>query len=148
MTEEVLVTIKGLHSISDNEDEELEIVTAGRYKKLGEKHYVTYEEVVEGFEDKVQNLIKFEDHMIEVTKRGAANVHMSFERDKKNLTYYDTPYGSLLLGIVATSIDVKSREDVIDVDVRYALDINYEHMADCRLTVNIRSKNQQEVSLS
>lgn len=148
MTEEVLVTIKGLHSISDSDNEELEIVTAGRYKKLGEKHYVTYEEVVEGFDEKVHNLIKFEDHMIEVTKHGAANVHMSFERDKKNLTYYDTPYGSLLLGIMATNIEVKNREDEIDVEVRYALDINYEHMADCHLAVNIRSKNQQEISLS
>lgn len=148
MTEEVLVTIKGLHMMTDNEDEELEVVTSGKYKKLGNRHYVTYEEAVEGSDEYIHNLIKWDDATVEVTKKGLSNVHMSFERNKKNLTYYDTPYGSLLLGIAATNVDVRSAEDEIDVEVRYALDINYEHIADCKLAMNIRSKNLNGISLS
>ena len=34
---------------------------------------------------------------MELTKKGAVNVHMIFEKNKKNITYYNTPYGSLLV---------------------------------------------------
>ena len=36
---------------------------------------------------------------------------MIFEKGKKNLTYYYTPFGSIQIGIDATSIEVKETED-------------------------------------
>lgn len=148
MTEEVLVSIKGLHTLTDNGEDEVEVVTSGKYKQRENKHYIMYEEVIEGSDQKIHNLIKVEDSVVEVTKKGATNVHMSFEKGKKNLTYYDTPYGSLLLGISATGVEVKNTEDMIDVEVCYALEINEEHLADCRLCMNIQSKNQNNITLN
>ena len=49
MTEEVLVSVKGMQMMTDDQDE-VEIVTHGKYLKKGNKHYITYEEVVEGKE--------------------------------------------------------------------------------------------------
>ena len=51
---------------------------------------------------------------------------MIFEKGKKNLTYYYTPFGSIQIGIDATSIEVKETEDEIRAEVKYALDANYE----------------------
>ena len=42
MTEEVLVTIKGMQMMPEDQDE-VEIVTSGKYLKKGNKHYITYE---------------------------------------------------------------------------------------------------------
>ena len=36
------------------------------------------------------------------------SVHMIFEKGKKNLTYYYTPFGSIQIGIDATSIEAVS----------------------------------------
>lgn len=38
---------------------------------------------------------------MDITRRGVSNVHMMFEKNRKNVTYYYTPYGSLLIGIDA-----------------------------------------------
>ena len=147
MTEEVLVSVKGMQMMIDDQDE-VEIVTPGKYLKKGNKHYITYEEVVEGMDGKIQNLIKLDEHGMEVTKKGLTNVHMIFEKDKKNMTCYSTPFGNLMVGISATNIDVNTTEENIDIEVRYILDLNYEHMADCTINLNIKSKNNQEFHLS
>lgn len=147
MTEEVLVSIKGLQMLSPEEEDEMEVVTHGSYLKKGNRHYIRYEEVVEGMEGTIQNLIKVDENGMEVTKRGLTNVHMVFEKDKKNMTYYETPFGSLLIGIAATNVDVKSSEKNIDVTVQYALDVNYEHLADCTINMNIKSMDNHEFHL-
>lgn len=142
MTEEVLVSIKGLQLLGPEEEDETEVVIKGSYLKKGSRHYVRYEEVVEGMEGTILNLIKVDENGMEVTKKGLTNVHMVFEKDKKNMTYYDTPFGSLLLGIAATNLEIVDREKDIDVTVQYALDVNYEHLADCSISMNIRSMDQ------
>lgn len=148
MTEEVLVSIKGMQIMDDADAGVEEVVTQGRYFFKNGKHYIKYEEVCEGMEGTIQNLIKLDRNSMEVTKRGLTNVHMVFEKDKKNLTYYDTPFGNLLVGIAATNIDVKDSEQNIDVTVRYALDINYEYLADCTINMNIKSSDSTEFHLN
>ena len=41
----------------------------------------------------------------------------------------------------AKSVDVRETENDIDVKVNYELEVNYEHMADCCITMNIKSKD-------
>lgn len=50
-------------------------------------------------------------------------------------------YGNLLIGIDATKVQVEETEHNLSVKVDYALEVNYEHMADCKITMNIQSKN-------
>lgn len=147
MTEEVLVSVRGLQMTPDDQDE-VELVTSGKYLKKGDKHYITYDEMIEGMDGKITNLIKLDGSAMEVTKKGLTNVHMIFEKDKKNMTCYNTPFGDLMVGIAATNIDVNAGEENIDIEVRYVLDLNYEHMADCTINMNIKSKNGKEFHLN
>ena len=145
MTKEVLVTISGLQFAEDRENEEaVEIITAGDYYKRNGKHYIVYEEVTEGFDAPTKNIIKMSADKMDITKSGTNSVHMMFEKNRKNLSYYYTPYGSLLVGIDATNVDIRETEDNIDVKVDYNLEINYEHMADCSITMNIRPRGVGE----
>ena len=63
-----------------------------------------------------------------------------FEKGKKNLTYYYTPFGSIQIGIDATSIEVKETEDEIRAEVKYALDVNYEFVGDCHINIAVKKK--------
>lgn len=147
MTKDVLVSIKGMQVLSAQDEDEVEVVTSGNYLQKDGKHYIRYEEVIEGMEGTIQNLIKLDENSMEVTRKGITNTHMIFEKNKKNETYYNTPFGNLLIGISATNIDVKDCTEQIDVTVQYALDINYEHMADCTINMNIQSKSCGEFHL-
>ena len=138
MVKEVLLTLKGLQfAVGEEGAEALETITPAEYYKKNERHYVIYEEVMEGFTDPTKNIIKFKASQVEVTKKGLMNVHMVFEEKKKNMTSYVTPYGNILIGIDTADVAVEEAEDHIKVDVKYALEANYEHLADCRIEMNI-----------
>jgi uncharacterized beta-barrel protein YwiB (DUF1934 family) len=141
MTKEVLIKISGLQFAEGMGSEPVEVITSGDYYKKNGKHYVIYEEVAEGIDDTTKNIIKLGPDMLDITKRGLSNVHMLFEKGRKNMTYYYTPYGSLLIGIDAAKIETKESEDRIDVQVEYNLEVNYEHMAECKIKMEISSKS-------
>ena len=106
-----------------------------------------FEEAMEGFQEKTKNVIKFKENSLDLTKKGLVNVHMIFEENKKNMTNYATPYGNILIGIDARSVRLKEKEERIEVDVDYALEVNYEHFADCKIKMDIRAKNGEGFSL-
>ncbi len=142
MTKDVLVAIKGLQFDPEDEDRDLETVNSAEYYKRGSSHYVLYEEVMEGFEGSIKNVIKLKGNTLDLTKKGLVNVHMIFEENKKNMTSYSTPFGDILVGIDTHRIGINEEEGKINVEVDYSLEMNYEHLAECRITVDIRSKEE------
>lgn len=140
MTKDVFLSLKGLQMESGEEAQEMETITAADYYRKKDSHYVVYEEMTEGFHETTKNMIKFKDSCLEVSKKGLINVHMVFEKNKKNMTSYMTPYGNILIGIDTESISLKENEDQIRLEVEYSLDANYQHLADCKIELEIRSR--------
>lgn len=149
MTQEVLLTLKGLQFDQREEDaDQIETVVVGDYYKRNDRHYVLYEEMMEGFSQATKNRLKFSEHMLEISRSGLVNVHMVFQENKKNLTSYNTPFGQILIGIDTRKIRIVEEQENIVVDVDYALDINYEFLADCHITIRITSKPNSSFSLN
>ncbi|WP_310603054.1 DUF1934 domain-containing protein [Anaerosporobacter sp.] len=142
MTKDVLVTIAGLQFEVDSE-EPIEVITAGQYFCKNEKHYILYEEILEDMKAVCKNRIKISSDMVEILKTGASNVHMVFEVGKKNLTYYNTPFGNLLIGIDTTKIVCNESEDVIELNIEYGLEVNYSHVSECSITVKAATKKSK-----
>ena len=141
MTKDVLISLRGLQfDQSDAEAEKIETIMAGNYYEKNGNHYVLFDEVMEGFTEPVKNRIKFGEHALELTRSGAVNVHMIFEENRKNMTSYQTPYGNILIGIDTQKIHITQDAERIVVDLDYALDINYEYLADCQIVLDIRAK--------
>lgn len=146
MDKQVLVSITGLQFSNDDRNA-VEMITVGDYYKRNGKHYLLFDEAAEGFEGTTRNMIKFNDHMVDITKKGVTNVHMVFEERQKNMTYYDTPFGNLLIGLATSRVDVKEGENSIDVSIDYSLDINYEFVSDCKISICLKEKKAGDVSL-
>ena len=148
MTQDVLLTISGLHDMvfanseENEENEPIEVITPASYYWKNGKHYILYDEVMEGIPGVVKNKIKItgEDSM-EIMKSG-------FEKNQMNVTYYDTPYGQLHVGIHTRKLDVNVDDERIDIAVEYGLDVNHEATADCRIAMSIRPKAQAEEAIS
>ena len=140
MTKEVLVTIRGLQNGPETDGEPIEMTTTGEYYYKNEKHYILYEEVMEGETKTTKNRIKIGPGMMELKKNGVVNVHMLFEENKKNITHYYTPYGSLNMGIDTKQVEIFEEEDTLQVSVLYGLEMNAEFVADCDIQITVKSK--------
>lgn len=141
MTNEVLLTISGLQLLDGEEGVPIEVVTPGSYYYRNGKHYILYDEVMEGCTDHIHNTVKIGEESLEVIKKGASNTHMVFEKNKKNVTCYATPFGNLSVGIMAHRIRIDESDTDIDVEVGYSLDVNDEYLVDCSIALNVKSKN-------
>ena len=107
MTKDVLVSISGKHIDIMNDpvegyetgDDAIEVVMPANYYCRNGKHYILYDEVLEGMAGTIKNKIKITGtDSVEIIKTGVSSSHMVFEKNKKNLTYYRTPYGQMLVG--------------------------------------------------
>ena len=56
------------------------------------------------------------------------------------MTYYETPYGELLMGLNTLNIDLKESEDEVEVTIIYTLEMNYSHISDCRIVLKAQAK--------
>lgn len=148
MTKEVLLSISGLHydvftGTEGEENEPIEVITPASYYYKNGKHYIIYEEVVEGLPGTIKNKVRISEYgLLEIIKSGISNLHMIFEKDKINMTQYETPYGELLVGVYTKDIRVEVSEEEMHICVSYVLDINGEKVADSEIVMNVKSKQE------
>jgi len=149
MTKDVLLAMKGMQfELNENtgENDNIEIITAAQYFCKGNHSYILYDEFMEGIDTPVSNMIKFDNGMIEVTKKGPINVHMVFEAGKQNLTDYQTPFGNIVIGINTHKVNVSEEDQKITLQADYGLDINYEFLSECQISMEISPRETLKLS--
>lgn len=152
MTKEVIVSLSGLqmavNDMESNDDEPIEIVSAGTYFFKNGTHYLFFEEVAEGIPGVTKTQIRLKNNdTLEVIKKGVSNMHMVFEKNKNNRCFYRTPFGELNLGICTNTIFLEESEDNINIRAEYALDVNYEPLADCTIRINVKPRGSKDFSI-
>lgn len=147
MTKEVMISIRGIQFEEGLDGEKIESIQKGEYYNRNDMHYILFEEIVEGMDDPVKSMIKFKEGEMHLNKKGPINVTMDFLEDKKTLTDYRTPFGSLVIGLEAKKVNFEEEEKRILLDVDYTLEVNYEPLANCKIRVDIRSMDGEAFSL-
>lgn len=141
MTKEVMIRIIGNQKLDgvDEPAESVTLETKGTYFLKDNKHYVIYEENCEEISQTTKNTLKIHEQGVDLNKHGITNVHMLFEKNKKNLTTYQTPFGSLMMGIETGMLKIEETTDRVSVRMEYVLEIDDRKHADCELSIEILS---------
>lgn len=138
MTKDVLLSIKGLYT-EDNEDEDAieTLAPAEFYVKEG-VYYLFFEEIIDDTTGITKSRIKYSDKCFELTRKGELSVHLLFEEGKKTLNTYQMPYGTLVVGLDTKHIEKDESEDEIKISIEYAMEINYQQVSDNTIEVVIK----------
>jgi uncharacterized beta-barrel protein YwiB (DUF1934 family) len=149
MTKEILLSIRGLQIFVDDETQNntIEIITPGDYYKKNEKHYVLYEEIMDDYQQVTKNVIKVTKDSVDITKKGDSDMHMVFEKNRKNLGYYHTKFGTLVLGVAARQVQVSETENDIDININYDLEIDNQFLSNFDISMNIKANDAKEFKL-
>ena len=146
MTKEVLINIGGARS-TGGEEEDIEMIVKGDYYKKNGKHYILYDELLEGGGGVIRNTIRIVPDCMDIMKKGSINTHMIFEKNKKSLSSYVTPMGELMVEIRTNQIQFREEENLLVIAVEYSLDINYQHVWDCSIKVSVRPLGTGNIKL-
>lgn len=138
MTKDVLITVSGMQF--DIEDEPIELVTAGTYYLKNGKHYVLYEEQPEDSGPVTKNLVKFFNGHFEMTKKGGNNSFLLFDVNQKNSNVYNTVAGAIQIDVATHELSIIEKEEEIQVNIKYTLDINYNFVSECEVHFKVRAR--------
>ena len=56
------------------------------------------------------------------------------------MTFYETPFGNIYLGIFSREVDIQRTEDTIKISIDYSLELNYEQVSDAKVVIDISSR--------
>lgn len=131
----VILSIMGNQVSPEGEDKKIELITEGRLYKKDDVYYIEYEESsISGLEG-TKTSIMVEDHRISLERTGAHESRFVFEKGRKYVNYYETPFGNLEMGVFPTRIDSTMDEDKGKLDVKYQLDISGKYAGSNELKV-------------
>ena len=122
---EVKLTIKGYQTNLEGEENNIEMITEGKFYKKNGVYYIVYDESeLTGMEGSTTTL-KIEGKKVSLKRFGNNNSKLTFEKGQKHITEYETFYGNMPIEVVTSNVDV----DISDlgrgrIKLAYRLDIS------------------------
>lgn len=135
MTKDIILTISGLHDTDGEGDSPIETMTPAQYYLKNGKHYVVYDEILEGLEGTLKSTIKFSEEQVELIRNGPASTRMVFQPGKEHMVIYQTPMGPLSISLYTEDMEVTVEEESIRLKIDYS--IKTEDVVVSESTVNI-----------
>lgn len=144
MIQNVLVSIRGIqHEVADGEA--IESIQPGSYRRTKEKHVILYEEILEeslnGQLSAVKCIMKIGPDYVSIVKKGEVETEMFFKKGESYTTFYDTPMGTMSMGISTNRLEIREHPDSMHVCLDYSLEINYSHISTCTIDISISFLN-------
>jgi uncharacterized beta-barrel protein YwiB (DUF1934 family) len=147
MTKDVLVTVRGRQIGLDTEDD-IEVINVGTYAEKNGKLYIRYDERDETNSEVIKNQIKIDGSRVEIMKKGSMGAQMFFEENERVNSCYETPFGSLMMTIYTNSVDCKRNENLIELNIRYTIEMNGEHLSDANVNIKVQPMGGGSIRLS
>lgn len=121
MTKDIILTISGLHETDGEADEPVEVISPGQYYFKNGKHYVLFEEVMEGVDGVIKSTLKFTEEQVELLRSGAATTRMVFQKQQEHRAVYQTPMGPLSISLYTDDIISNLAEELMSLEIHYSL---------------------------
>ncbi len=123
MEEPVVISVEGTQKFVGEEKQTVQIVTDGVMKREGDVVYLSYEESeMTGMEGTTTTFAVGTDNVV-LTRTGAVQSQMVFEKGKKNVSLYDMGYGALTIGIKARRLKNDLGPEGGRLEISYGIEI-------------------------
>lgn len=146
MDKEVIITINSSQTVNGSESQGAELITQGTYSiDDGQIRFSYMESELTGMEGtKTDFLVSHEE--IVMTREGTVTARMVFQRGKKHLFLYNTPYGALTMGLDTHRILSSLGEHGGGLEIEYDLDLERAHISRNKFKINVREKAERELA--
>lgn len=144
MTKDIILTISGLHAADGEADEPVELISPGQYFLKNGKHYILFDEVMEGVDGIIKSTIKFTEERVELLRNGAASARMIFQKDHEHTMIYQTSMGPLSMSVYTEDIKTKIGEEQMDLEIRYSLKTEGIVVTESTVQMNICQKELKQ----
>lgn len=124
---DIMLRIIGKSLIGEEEEDQMEFVTEGKFYDKGDALYIVYDEgEISGMPGSKTSL-KMKEGYVRMQRFGNSLINdtiMEFEKGKRYEGYYETPYGSFEMELLTNSLESSVSHEgkgMIDIDFSISL---------------------------
>ena len=138
----VLISIKGLPVLSENEDEAFELMTDGEYSQKDDVSIFSYIENPFTGQDGLLTTFAVENDRIVLSRGDEMSSDMIFSENQKHHFLYNTPFGSVMMGIDTHSIKKNMDDNGGNIEIRYDIEVDNIAVSRNLFKIDIKSLPQ------
>ena len=138
LKKDVLINIRGIQT-ADGESDVTELFTQGLLYRRRDSYYITYEESeTTGFAGCRTTVRVDGPDRVSLIRHGPARTSLTVERGVRNIGFYGTQQGELLIGVSGSQVDVALDDTGGTLYFRYSLDVNSSLISENEVYVDVR----------
>lgn len=138
MKKDVWVQVKGTQMNDIGELDTIELMTEGRLFIRPESYYIVYNEsAISGLEGTTTSL-KIEPTRVTLNRMGQAELKQTFEEGVMNEGCYVTPYGTMIVGVIPSKVEVDLTDVGGSINLEYELQVGRQKISDNVLSITIK----------
>lgn len=143
---DVYVNIKSIQSTGNDKPSEVIVDTEAKLRKIENGYEIEYYEAPEENDMKFKTLITCigEDYA-SIIKDGDISSTIIMETNKKNQSYYNTPFGSLVIGVFTEQIENNMSDNGGTLYFKYTVDFNSSLALRNDVTVTVSEHFKKEI---
>ena len=136
----VLITVHGIQITADEPATDMELVTEGEYSYENGCGYFTYEETEITGMAGTTTRFDFTPGEAVITREGTVSSKMVFIEGKMNVFLYNTPWGSMTMGIDTHKIESDLGPCGGSIEIDYTLTFDKAEVSRNRFSVKIKEQ--------
>lgn len=143
MEDKYLISVIGTQTV-DGEQDTIELTTSADYIEKNGKKFIKYREYSDEENSSVYvlNLIKIENNnKITISKTLVNTSHLILECGKRHQCVYQTPIGSMSIGVYTSHMSVNLDESGGKIEVEYTIDFNAGFESENKIEIVLTAKN-------
>lgn len=121
MKKDVLITIKDSHTF-DGSTESYEMTTRGTFDGDENDYIIEYDEQYDALKGCHTVMTVNERRCVSIVRTGDFPSELIIERGKRHNCQYNTPYGSMLIGISAQKVRSDITDGIGTLELKYTID--------------------------
>lgn len=138
MKKDVLIRIKGIQVVEDEQDV-TELFTHGLFYKKNDNYYITYEETeTTGFDGSKTTLKVEGNNKVTLMRSGKSKSHLIIENGERNVGHYGTEDANMMIGVYTKEILSELTDAGGDIYFSYELDINSTLISENEVFINVK----------
>lgn len=141
---DVIISIFGLQNLNGDSSDDVEFVTDGRYSfENGKAEFSYLESELTGMQG-TRTTFTVSPEEVVITRDGSVNMQMVFREGQKHYFMYETPFGSLTMGVDTMSILDSMGESGGRLEVKYMIDMEHSVVSRNQFRINVREAQNNE----
>lgn len=140
MSEDVIISVLGTRKDLNEEEESIELVTAGKMEKTSQGYTVRYQESDGSGLDQTETIIEVLPEKVILERRGSVRSLMIFQQGRTHLSAYEMSLGTISVGVGTKRLKSVESKAGVEIYIEYVSELEHAVVSENSFRIEVKRK--------